>query len=141
MKLFLVLVAVLAIAASAIEAEIKGTVYGAKCSEQLQEEFFTKCIDDVAETLGFRNRNLREPQRELKCNQKEWCTNPPPYSYCWLNCRNARRLVLDDTDSKRFLSVLDHEKLETAAEACLSTEAETYSCLGLPDTIEVKITL
>jgi hypothetical protein len=144
--LLLLLVATLAIAASAVEfsAEIKGSLSDAtekeECSETLREEFFTKCIDDIAGSLGFRNRNLRETQRKLDCNQQEWCTNPPPYSYCWLNCRNVRRLILDDTDTKRFLSVLDDkEQLETLAEACLDIEAETYPCLGTPGTIEVKV--
>jgi len=70
-KLLLLIMAVLATTASAIKvnAEITGTVYGAQCAEELHEGFFSKCIDDIAGSLGFRNRNLREAQRELKCTQ------------------------------------------------------------------------
>ena len=100
--------------------------------------FFTKCIDDIAGSLGFRNRNLRETQRKLECTQDHWCTNPPPYSYCWLNCRNARRLILDDADTDRFLSVFDEGELEDAANACLAAEALTTPCLGDPTKIGVK---
>jgi hypothetical protein len=131
----------LATTASAIEvnAESTVTVYGAQCVEELHETFFSKCIDDIAGSLVFRNRNLREAQRELKCTQNHWCTNPPPYSYCWLNCRNARRLVLDDANTNRFLSVLQEGELEDATNACLATEALSNPCLGHPTKIHVKL--
>jgi hypothetical protein len=57
-----------------------------------------------------------------------------------LNCRNARRLVLDDADTNRFLSVLQQEgELEDAANACLATEALSNPCLGDPRKSLVKL--
>jgi hypothetical protein len=145
MKLLLLLLAILASAVRAVEvnAEIKGAgiVNGEPCSEAKVQELFNKCFNKPAGILGFQNRNLRDTERRLKCNQKEWCTNPPPYSYCWLNCQNARRLVLDTFDNDRLVSVLNRAELQETALLCLKAEADqpANKCMGEFENMQIKI--